>query len=124
MARLTGRVALVTGAGRGIGRAISIAFGRDGAKVAVTARSTSELDEVVGTIQAAGGTAIALTADLADPAEPARLVAEVGTQLGAIDILVNNAGLGSSSNPNPVVDFDDDFWEMSLRINLTAPYLL
>lgn len=124
MNKLTDRVALVTGAGRGIGRAIAIAFGREGAKVAVTARSTSELDEVVGTIKDAGGTAIAITADLSDPVEPARLVAEVGTQLGAIDILVNNAGLGSSSNPKPVVDFDDDFWEMSLRINLTAPYLL
>lgn len=124
MTRLTDRVALVTGAGRGIGRAIAIAFGREGAKVAVTARSTSELDEVVGTIKQAGGTAVAITADLSDSAESARLVAEAGTQLGAIDILVNNAGLGSSSNPKPVVDFDDDFWEMSLKINLTAPYLL
>ena len=124
MTRLTDRVALVTGAGRGIGRAIAIAFGREGAKVAVTSRSNSELDVVVGTIKEAGGTAVAIPADLSDSAEAARLVADVGSQLGQIDILVNNAGLGSSSNPKPVVDFDDDFWEKSLRINLTAPYLL
>ena len=124
MTRLTDRVALVTGAGRGIGRAIAIAFGREGAKVAVTSRSISELDEVVGTIKEAGGTAVAIRADLSDSAEAARLVADVGSQLGQIDILVNNAGLGSSSNPKPVVDFDDDFWEKSLKINLTAPYLL
>ena len=124
MDKLTDRVALVTGAGRGIGRAIAFAFGREGAQVAVTSRSTSELDEVVGTIKDAGGRAVAIAGDLSDPAEPARLVAEVGSQLGTINILVNNAGLGSSSNPKPVVDFDDDFWDMSLRINLTAPYLL
>ncbi|MBT4866576.1 MAG: SDR family NAD(P)-dependent oxidoreductase [Planctomycetaceae bacterium] len=124
MTRLTDRVALVTGAGRGIGRAIAIAFGREGAKVAVTSRSTSELDEVVGTIREAGGTAIAIPADLAASGESERLVADVSSQLGPIEILVNNAGLGSSSNPKPVVDFDDDFWEMSLKINLTAPYLL
>jgi NAD(P)-dependent dehydrogenase (short-subunit alcohol dehydrogenase family) len=121
---LQNKVALVTGAGRGIGRAIALAYAAEGAKVALSARTTSELDEVVGKIRAAGGTALAISADLADRAAPANVVAEVEKSLGPIEILVNNAGVGSSSNPKPVVDFDDDFWDLSLALNLTAPYLL
>jgi NAD(P)-dependent dehydrogenase (short-subunit alcohol dehydrogenase family) len=121
---LANRVALVTGAGRGIGRAIALAYATEGARVALTARTTSELDEVVGKIRAAGGTALAISADLVDRATPAQVVAEVVKSLGPVEILVNNAGVGSSSNPKPVFDFDDDFWDLSLALNLTAPYLL
>lgn len=118
------RVALVTGGGRGIGRAIAIALAGAGAKVGVTARSTAELDEVVQTIRDKNGHGLALAADLAQPEVPRQLIDEVASKLGAVDILVNNAGIGSSSSPRPVVDFDDDFWELSLRLNLTAPYKL
>lgn len=121
---LANRIALITGAGRGIGRAIALAYAAEGAKLALTARTTSELDEVVGAIRAAGGTAQAFPADLADRSVPRKLVADVEKSLGPIEILVNNAGVGSSANPRPVVDFDDDFWELSLAVNLTAPYLL
>lgn len=124
MKQLENRVALITGAGRGIGRAIALAFAAEGARVALTARTASELDEVVGTIRGAGGTALALTADLADRAVPKKVVADVERSLGPVEILVNNAGLGSSSKPRPVVDFDDEFWDQSIAINLTAPYLL
>lgn len=124
MAKLQNRVALVTGAGRGIGRAIALAFAREGAKVAVAARTQSELDEVVAQIKEQGREAVAFTVDLTDRGAPARLAADVKGQLGPIDILINNSGLGSSANPKPVVDFDDDFWDRSLAINLTAPYLL
>jgi NAD(P)-dependent dehydrogenase (short-subunit alcohol dehydrogenase family) len=124
MSKLQGRVALVTGAGRGIGRAISVSLAAEGAKVAVAARTTAELDSLVDEIKSAGGESIALQADLSDRSVPARLVQQAKDAFGPIQILVNNAGLGSSSNPKPVVDFDDDFWEQSLLINLTAPYLL
>jgi len=123
MGKLQGRIALVTGAGRGIGRAIAQAFAREGASVAVTARSVNELEETVAGIRAAGGTAKALAADLTDRAVPARLVAEIRETLGPVEILVNNAGIGSSANPRPVAEFDDDFWDLSLQVNLTAPYL-
>lgn len=123
MGILQDRVALVTGGGRGIGRAIALAFGREGAKVAVTARTDSELEEVIESIRSADGVAMAIPADLADRSSPRRIVDEVRRAYGPIQILVNNAGIGSSANPRPVVDFDDDFWELSLRLNLTVPYL-
>jgi len=124
MPKLEKRTALVTGGGRGIGRAIALALAREGARVAVTARTTAELDEVVATARSQGGHAVALAADLSDRDTARRLVAKAAEALGSVEILVNNAGLGSSANPRPVVDFDDDFWEASLMVNLTAPYLL
>jgi len=124
MFSLNDRSALVTGAGRGIGRAIAETLAQAGAKVAVTARTTRELDEVVAGIRKGGGHAVALAADLSQPEVPYQLAKQAAAQLGAIDILVNNAGIGSSSNPKPVIDFDDEFWELSLTLNLTAPYKL
>src|SRR3954454_10575502 len=124
MNQLAGRVALVTGAGRGIGRAIALAYAAEGAKVALAARTTGELQEVAERIRAAGGTAVPLAADLSDRAVPRKLVNDVEQSLGPVDILVNNAGIGSSADPRPLTDFDDDFWDLSLAVNLTAPYLL
>jgi NAD(P)-dependent dehydrogenase (short-subunit alcohol dehydrogenase family) len=122
--KLQDRVALVTGGGRGIGRAIALAFAREGARVAVTARSAGELEEVVRAAHALGGRAEVLVGDLSDRDTPRRIVQEVADRIGPVEILVNNAGVGSSADPKPVVAFDDDFWERTLRLNLTAPYLL
>jgi 3-hydroxybutyrate dehydrogenase len=124
MTKLQERVALVTGGGRGIGRAIALALAREGARVAVTARTRTELDEVCAACRAAGGQAVALAADLSDREACRRVVAEVARQLGPVEVLVNNAGIGSSADPKPLADFDDDFWDRSLAVNLTAPYLL
>jgi 3-hydroxybutyrate dehydrogenase len=124
MTKLRDRVALVTGGGRGIGRAIALALAREGARVAVTARTASELDEVTGAIRSQGGQGVALVADLTDRDAARRVVEGVTAALGPVEILVNNAGVGSSADPKPVVEFDDAFWDRTLLLNLTVPYLL
>lgn len=124
MAKLQGRIALVTGGGRGIGRAIALALAQEGAGIAVSARTAAELEEVVGVIRGKGGNARAFTCDLADPEAARRLIPQVSAELGPVEILVNNAGIGSSSDPRPLVDYDDKFWDLTLALNLTAPYLL
>lgn len=118
------RIALVTGAGRGIGRAIAVGLAAEGARVAVTARSLDELEHLAQEVKAGGGDALVVPGDLSDRSAPARIVRTVTQTWGPIEILVNNAGVGSSQNPKPLVDFDDDFWDLTLMVNLTAPYLL
>ena len=122
--KLQDKVALVTGAGRGIGRAVALAFAREGADVAVTARTTAEIEQVAAEVTALGRCAAALTVDLSERAQATALPERVASHFPAVDILVNNAGIGSNASPHRVVDYDDDFWDLSLAINLTAPFLL
>lgn len=124
MNRLSNRVALVTGAGRGIGRAIAVAMGTEGAALALAARTRSELKEVEQAVGAVGAEAISIEADLSRRATPARLASEVADRLGPVEILVNNAGVGASMKCAPVAEFNDDQWDLTLAVNLTAPYLL
>jgi NAD(P)-dependent dehydrogenase (short-subunit alcohol dehydrogenase family) len=121
---LENRVALITGAGRGIGHAVALGYAEAGALLAIVARSEQELAATAGEIRALGRKVLSISADLSEPAVPRKVVEQVLEQFGAIDILVNNAGVGSSANPKPVVDFDDDFWDYTLALNLSAPYRL
>jgi len=122
--KLKDRIALVTGASRGIGRAIALGFAREGATIAATARTESELGSLAQEIGELGRKAIAIPADLARPGAAAEIVRRVLEAFGTLDILVNNAGIGSSANPRPLVDFDDAYWDLTLALNLTSPYLL
>jgi NAD(P)-dependent dehydrogenase (short-subunit alcohol dehydrogenase family) len=92
--RLEGKVAIISGASSGIGRATAEAFGREGAKVVVTARREEKLRETVGAIEAVGGEALVVAADLEDTATADRVVKEAIDAFGRVDILVSNAGVG------------------------------
>jgi NAD(P)-dependent dehydrogenase (short-subunit alcohol dehydrogenase family) len=116
--RLDGRNALVTGAGRGIGRAIAVGLAEAGANVCVTSRSAGELTSACAEITALGGRAAAVVADLADPAAIATIVPAMVGELGSVDILVNNAGQAGLKDPFPVVSMPD--WERHLALLLTA----
>jgi NAD(P)-dependent dehydrogenase (short-subunit alcohol dehydrogenase family) len=124
MGTLRNRVTVITGAGRGIGRALALGFADQGARLALVARSSSELGAVEEEVRRAGTMAISIAEDLSDPAAPDRAIDRVLAEFGTIDILINNAAVGSSANPKPVAQFNDEFWSYTLALNLTAPYRL
>src|SRR5688572_12437563 len=119
MGYLDGRVALVTGGGRGIGRAIAIALAGEGARVAVTARTATEIEAVAGEISASGGDAAAVTLDVSDAAAVRRAFGEVRERFGHVDVLVNNAGMGRSALTWRA---DDDLWRTVIETNLSGVF--
>lgn len=118
--KFTGRVALVTGGGRGIGAEIARNLARDGATIAVSARTESEVKAVADEIIKAGGRAQYFIADLSQPDQASALVSKVAAALGPIDFLVNNAGVASSA---PVAKISLDEWNRIFAINVTATFL-
>ena len=122
MTNLTGKVALVTGAGRGIGRAVAIALAQEGLDVAVNYRARGlEAQEVVREVQLLGRKALAVPADVAIGSEVARMVATVRDQLGPVDVLVNNAG---SARPQAWREIQEADWRAVLDNNLTSAFLV
>ena len=118
---LMGQVALVTGAGRGLGRVFAQTLAAAGLRVAVTARSVEQLAETVSLIEAAGGCAIALPGDVTDQAVVERVVERVRHQLRPIDLLVNNAGLWGPINP--VWEVDPEQWWRTMEIHVRGSFL-
>jgi NAD(P)-dependent dehydrogenase (short-subunit alcohol dehydrogenase family) len=117
---LTGLVALVTGAGRGIGRRVAVRLAARGAAVGLVARSPAELDETHELITSTGGTAAAALADVTDATAITAAFAEVRRRLGPVDVLVNNAGVLGPIGPLWEVDVDDWWWTMDVNVRGTV----
>lgn len=117
--QLRGASALVTGAGRGIGRSIALALAREGASVTGVARTATELDSLVEEIEAAGGRGLAFSADLRETHAAAAAVSATVDHFGGLQVLVNNAGVGSFAS---VTDTTDEEWENVFATNLTAVF--
>ncbi|MGO8918581.1 MAG: 3-oxoacyl-ACP reductase family protein [Stellaceae bacterium] len=119
---LSGRVALVTGASRGIGRAIALALAEAGADIAVNYRNrATEAEEVCRAIAGIGRRAVALAADVAASAEVGRLVAAAEARLGPVGVLVNNAGI---SQPMTLDTLSEAVWDTTIATNLTSVFLV
>jgi NAD(P)-dependent dehydrogenase (short-subunit alcohol dehydrogenase family) len=120
-ARLDGLTALITGGGRGIGRAIALAFARAGAQVAVAARTRSEIERVAEECRSFGVPALAVPLDVTDGAACRDSVARCLAEWDQIDILVNNAGTAESAK---FTETGDDVWDRTLAVDLTGPFLM
>ena len=121
MGKLEGRVALITGASRGLGKAMAIAFAGEGARIAVGYNASADgAADTVRTIRDAGGDAEGFQGDITQPEFVDRLVSDVVERFGGIDILVNNAGVVSAS---PLVDMSVEDWDTMLAVHVRAMFL-
>jgi 3-oxoacyl-[acyl-carrier protein] reductase len=118
--KLKDQTAIVTGAGRGIGRATALAFAHEGANVVLAARTVSEIEAVAEEIQKTGREALAVPTDVANKSEVQSMVQKTLERFGKVDILVNNAGVAGTS---PIPKITEELWDLNLAVNLKGVFL-
>ena len=121
MTRLAGQTALITGGGTGMGRAIALAFSREGASVTVAGRRVEKLREVVSEIEKQGGQALAVSCDVTQSKDAGRAVQESVARFGRLDVLVNNAG---ALHVSTVESIPEEDWDRIMLVNLKGPFLM
>jgi len=121
--RLQDKVAIITGGGRGIGRAFALTFAQEGAKVVVTQRTTTEIEGTVSEIKASGGNALAVTMDIRDPEQVNKMIQRAADEFGGIDILINNAGFYGGLGHKRWDDWSLEEWRASWDINVVGGWL-
>ncbi|MGB7285222.1 MAG: SDR family oxidoreductase [Candidatus Acidiferrum sp.] len=121
MTRLAGKVALITGGGTGIGRAIALAFAREGAKVAVAGRRKEKLQETLGEMEEQGSEGLAIVCDVAKAKDADKAVKETAKAFGKLNVLVNNAGVLHAST---IEGISEEEWDRLMTINLKGPFLM
>lgn len=119
--KLTGKVAIVTGAGRGMGYSIALNLAQNGAKVALASRTTAELEALQAVIEAFNGEAASFMTDVSDEAQCIALVQSTIARFGRLDILVNNAGIGAGG---PWENTKTETWEQVMAINARGPFII
>jgi 3-oxoacyl-[acyl-carrier protein] reductase len=120
-ATLEGKVALVTGAGRGIGKAVALSLARSGCRIVLASRTPDQLEQVKSDIRAQGGQALSIATDLTKDDEIQRLIEESQAAWQRVDFLINNAGWGKRA---PVIRARVEDWDQTFRLNLRAPMML
>ena len=120
--KLSGKIALITGGGRGIGRAIALHYAREGATLALCARTASEIEKTVAEIRALKADCEGWTCDVSDEESVRSHVANVLQRFDRIDVLVNNAGV--MTRPTPLAEIDPKKWDYTIAVNLRGPFLV
>lgn len=120
--RLKGKVAIITGGGTGLGRAMARALAREGADVVVTARRMGPLEEAAREVRELGGRALAISTDVTDSQQVNRMVERALAEMGRIDILINNAGIVRGERSKPIWDITDEEWRRGIDTNLSGAF--
>lgn len=119
---LTGKVAVITGGGTGLGKAMALALAKEGADIVVAARRIELIEQTAGEVAALGRRSLAISTDVTDSRQVNRMVEQALSEMGGVDILINNAGIVRGTQRKPIWDITDDEWRLGMDTNLSSAF--